>query len=1021
MNVSSLLAAVSLLLLFAVPIEASDPPPTGSAAPGQTKGLEEALRRLHAPLAGGEPLSPTASLKKFQVAEGLAVELIAAEPTVRQPVHLSFDPKGRLWVVNYEQYPFPAGLRIVEYDRYIRAKFDKVPPPPPNHFPGRDRITIHEDTDGDGTFDRVKTFVEGLNIATSVLVGDGGVWVSNPPYLLFYPDRNGDDIPDGDPEVHLSGFGLEDTHAVMNSLTWGPDGWIYGAQGSTCTAKVRVEMTKQTQTTDFLGQAIWRYHPPTHRFEIVAEGGGNTFGVVFDDQGRLFSGTNYSNYRGVHYVQGGYYIKGWGKHGPLTNPFAFGYFDHMPHTGNGDRLTHTFIVYGGDSLPRHYHGKIIGPSPLQHRLHVSRLEPLGSTFRTVEEPFLLSSSDGWFRPVDVKAGPDGALYVADLYENRISHVDPRDNWHRSSGRVYRIKSAGAAPLPRFNLFEKSSEQLVELLGHPNRWFRENARRVLADRHDASVVPTLRRWLREEKGQRALEALWVLNLLDPHFEENWLVASQHENPAVRLWVVRLLADRQALPRSDAVLDRVARETNREVLSQWASTAKRVPAPLGLRVAMALFSRDELADDPYIPLLLWWAVEAHAGNSSGRELILDLLQDQAIWHAKMAPSYLIERVAQRWAMAGSASDLTACTKLLLRAPDGQSRDRVLFGIEKGLSGRAAGQLPAEFRSAIAQALAGDRVQRHLLLGIRVGHPGAVETALTILRDEKAPPDQRLDLIRLLTEVPQPAATSELRELLRQSKSVPLRLAALTALQRQAQPEVGQEILHLACTDWAGHEDLVAAACMTLAGRPAWALILVQAVDAGTMKAQQVPLEAVRLIKRYDRPELARLVEKHWGRIRPSTPAEKQEEMLRLANILKSQTGSESAGKIVFSNSCAKCHKLFGEGGTVGPDLTGYERTNIRFWLENIIDPSAMIRDEYQTIVIDTQDGRTLTGIVAAQDQATLTLRLNDGQTVRLPRKEIEEMRASPTSLMPDDLLKNLTDQQIRDLFAYLMKKS
>src|SRR5262245_26441790 len=331
-----------------------------------------------------------------------------------------------MWVVQYIQYPFPQGLRVVEYDQYIRAKFDKVPQPPPKGERGADKITILEDTDGDGSFDKMKTFVDGLNICTSVLPGKDGVWVMNPPYLLFYADKNHDDVPDGDPVVHLSGFGLEDTHAAANSLMWGPDGWLYGAQGSTCTAKVKAELTGETKTTDFLGQAIWRYHPEQHRFEIFAEGGGNTLGVEFDDQGRVYSGTTWSDLRGLHFVQGGYYVKGWGKHGPLTNPYAFGFFSHMPHTGNGQRLTHTFVVYGGGLLPESLNGKILGPSPLQSRIHVTRMEPMGSTYKTVEEPFLLSSDDGWFRPVDLKVGPDGALYVADSYEKRISHVDPRD-------------------------------------------------------------------------------------------------------------------------------------------------------------------------------------------------------------------------------------------------------------------------------------------------------------------------------------------------------------------------------------------------------------------------------------------------------------------------------------------------------------------------------------------------------------------------------------------------------------------
>ncbi|MFO0841330.1 MAG: hypothetical protein U0797_02880 [Gemmataceae bacterium] len=445
------------------------------------QGLEDALRNLRAKMATTPVLTPDKALAGMRVRKGLAVDLIAHEPTVRQPLYLSFDERGRLWVVQYRQYPFPAGLKVVAYDRYIRAKFDKVPPPPPDHFPGVDRITIHEDVKGDGSYSKVTTFLDGLNIATAALVGRGGVWVLNPPYLLFYPDPKGTDVA-ARPVVHLSGFGLEDTHSVASSLCWGPDGWLYGAHGSTVTAKVKVEVTGDKTTTDFLGQAIWRYHPEKHTFEVFAEGGGNTFGVAFDDVGRVYSGTNWGKYRGLHYVQGGYYIKGWGKHGPLTNPYALGYFDHMPHVGDADRLTHTFIVYGGVALPE-LQGKVVGVNALQKRLQVTRLIPDRSTFRTEEEPFLLTTDDERFRPVDVKAGPDGALYVADLYEPRINPVDPRDNWDRATGRLYRVRPSNYKPAPRQDLAAMTSEQLLGLLRHEDRWYRDMARRVLGDRKD----------------------------------------------------------------------------------------------------------------------------------------------------------------------------------------------------------------------------------------------------------------------------------------------------------------------------------------------------------------------------------------------------------------------------------------------------------------------------------------------------------------------------------------------------------
>jgi glucose/arabinose dehydrogenase len=220
---------------------------------------------------GSKPLTPAETITHFKIAPGLKMEVVASEPVISQPLNIYFDERGRLWVVQYLQYPFPAGLKIVKYDEYLRAVFDKVPPPPPNHFKGKDRITILESTRGDGVFDKAKDFVSDLNIARSVVTGHGGVWILNPPYLLFYPDKNRDDVPDSDPKVVLSGFGLEDTHSGANSLAWGPDGWLYGAHGSTCTADVK--------GVKFLGQAIWRYNPTTEDFEVFAEGGGNTFSL----------------------------------------------------------------------------------------------------------------------------------------------------------------------------------------------------------------------------------------------------------------------------------------------------------------------------------------------------------------------------------------------------------------------------------------------------------------------------------------------------------------------------------------------------------------------------------------------------------------------------------------------------------------------------------------------------------------------------------------------------------------------
>src|ERR1700677_76560 len=411
-----------LTLPLSFPMTSGQPAKTAKDKPEQKTGL-----------------TPAESLARFTVPGDLAIDQVLSEPAIAQPVFLNFDERGRMWVVEYRQYPYPAGLKVVSHDKYWRTVYDKVPPPTPNHFKGKDRITIHEDTKGNGVYDKHTTFLDGLNIVTSVVRGRGGVWVLNPPYLLFYPTEKNGDVPDGPPVVHLEGFGLEDTHSVVNSMRWGPDGWLYGAQGSTVSGNVKRPGDKQALAS--MGQHIWRYHPETRRYEIFAEGGGNAFGVEIDDKGRIFSGHNGGNTRGFHYVQGGYYQKGFDKHGQLSNPYTFGYFPYMTHAP-AQRFSHTFVIEeGGSALPKPYHNKLFAVMPLQGEVVMSDIKPEGSSFQTKDLSKIVTSTDSWFRPVDIKQGPDGALYVADFYDGHIAHLRHFEGKiEAENGRVYRIQA-----------------------------------------------------------------------------------------------------------------------------------------------------------------------------------------------------------------------------------------------------------------------------------------------------------------------------------------------------------------------------------------------------------------------------------------------------------------------------------------------------------------------------------------------------------------------------------------------------
>lgn len=984
-----------------------------------SKEVEQLIRGFKGHGEIGDTSSPTPAeqaVALFRVREPFEMKLIAAEPMVRQPLAMTWDRRGRLWVVQYLQYPFPAGLKVVRYDQYLRAVFDKVPLPPPHHVPGADKITVLEDTNGDGTLDKANDVITGLNIASSVAIGRGGIWVLNPPYLLFYADADGDDVPDRDPEVHLSGFGLEDTHSVASSLKWGPDGWLYGANGSTTTGTVSSAATKNVH---FKGQMIWRYHPGTKVFEIFAEGGGNTFSLEFDSAGRVFSGTNNGATRGMHYVQGGYAKKNWGKHGPLTNPFAFGYYDHMRHEGELERFSQTFAIYEGGAFPKEYEGTVISANALQNRVLASRLLHDTSTYRTVDLPPLVVTSDRWFRPVDLEVGPDGAVYMADWYDTRLTHVDPRDNWHKESGRLYRLQVKGAKPAGAFDLTRRSDAELIELFGHPNKWFRMQAVLVLGERSDPAVLGRLRSLATSESDPRALEALWALNLRGGFDDEAALKALGHPDPDLRRWAARLVGDaRRASPAVAARLAALAlTEPDVQVRSQLASSAKRLPGEAALPIVRGLWTRSEDVDDLHLPLLIWWALESK--TESDRDAVLALFRDPGVWRLPLVERSILSRLMQRYAMSDDPRGLETCARLLAMAPGQEQATRLVSGLMEAYRGRKMDQLPPALTEAV------DRYQRgmgqtDLALGLRLGRPDAVAQALKVAADEKADTATRMSCIETLGQIRQPAAVSVLLRVLGASRTPAIKRVALEALMNFDDPAIARRVLSEYLSSLPDEQGVRSTAQKLLASRKEWARTFLDAVEQSKIDPPTIPLDIVQQMQLHHDPEIDRRIQKHWGRIR-ATPAEMQAQIVRLKGLLQKGQGDPSAGRSVFTQHCATCHTLFGEGGKVGPDLTGYERTNLEFLLTAIVDPSAGIREEFTNFAVATADGRTLTGLIENQDTRTVTLRGVDNQQTLINRAEIEELRALPVSLMPDGLMAKLSDREVRDLFSYLMSRA
>ena len=978
-----------------------DARPAFAAAPAGRSTHSPVLAHLRPNLAGRD-----ASLDRMFVPPGFSVDLVAKEPDVRQPMAFAFDARGRLWVAEGNCYP------------------QKRP-----EGQGVDRLLIFEDADRDGSFETRTVFADDLNLVSGLQVGHGGVWVGAAPELLFIPDRDGDDRPDGPPEVLLDGFGYADTHETLNSLTWGPDGWLYGNQGVFNRSLVGPPGASDADRTP-LSAGVWRYHPVRRAFEVFARGGSNQWGLAFDADGELFMTHCRSFWGGgptTHVVKGGHY---WNQVNAGHAPFVSGPIAGLPEfpnyllasmrTGHGEGgagRPGTRAVFGGhahvgtliyqaDNWPAEYRGHLLTHNLHGHQLNreVSRRE--GAGFRTLDvgqDAFLCA--DPTFVGVDLKVGPDGAVYLSDWSDQRHCHNPGVEAWDRSNGRLYRMKFDATYRPADVNYAAASDRELVEAQRHANDWHVvtarvELARRCVGREVDAEALDALRGLFVDEDAALRLRGLWTLaacGLLDTAVVERGL---RDPSDVVRAWSVRLASEKLPAAECGTLLADVGDSDRSPIVRrELASAAAALGGDLGRRIIETLATQAENADDPVLPKLIWFAAAPSAAESPQ-------------WAEELADKTAVPQLAAclRWYTAKTSdSGRVALVRRIANADDPSHPLRLLAAAVRGQSGLAE----PDGWVAVADRLyeAGDPAAREV--GAAFRDERLFARLRPVLTDRAVPDAEVAAALDVLAADPSPENLSLYLRLL-DRPSLAGRVIPLLRSDR-----TGRAADRLIAGLQAWPAETAERALDVLTGRPDAAAKLLDALESGRLPKSAVPAFYARKVAQLGDADLTRRLNAAWGR----TGGSSEEKRREAAALVKAYSEAPlwafdaGSGRALFEKNCAACHQSKPGSERIAPRLEGTGSKGIAYLAENVIDPNAVVGADFQARLIVTADGRVVTGLVLSEMDSAVTVKTATAEET-IPRGDIEEMTVSPNSLMPEGLLNPLSPRERIELMKYVM---
>ncbi|HEX3726848.1 MAG TPA: PVC-type heme-binding CxxCH protein, partial [Pirellulales bacterium] len=937
------------------------------------------------------PLSPAEEQATFRLADdNLSIELVAAEPDVDSPVAIAWDADGRLYVA--EMIDYPAG-------------------------PTAGRIRLLVDADEDGRYETVSVFAAGLNFPNGVLAADGGVYVTAAPDILFLKDTDGDGLAD-ERRIVFTGFGEGNQQLRANGLTWGLDGWIYGANGRS-DGSVRRPDEPAEKAVSIRGRDF-RFRPGGKHFEAIS--GQSQFGQSSDDWGNRFLSWNTIPVRQALLDQdfvdrnprlSTYAVRDIIEPGDLGRVYPI---SPRPQTFNRERTDYFnalcgLTIFRGDALGEQYAGNAFVGESLTNLVHRRILMPEGPVFvakRTEHEREFVAASDSWFHPVNFATGPDGALWIVDFYRRWVEHpafvaekLRGSVDWRQGSGhgRIWRVtrRAAGALP-PAPRLSKESSEGLVQWLESPIGWRRDTAERLLIENRDVKAAPRLVAMLTNSRVPQAkAHALWTLANLGQLDDATLARASADNDPRLQSVALRVAAPRVG-----------ASPLLRRAVTAQADAAER---RVRFGVCVALAGSDGVDKTAALIRMATadsvdrWTMVALVGSlgHAASDFLAQLIKQHDDWRRRptVTQMHLLADVAATIASDPNGSQLGTILELIRRDRTedvGPGDLAIVVGMAHALADRGKSpRLLAETQPPLSPAQA-------------TSTKTLVAAARAMCVDARRPLDERLTAIEVLGLVDADARPI-LLELLQPTNDQALQSAAANAVSH-SDTETAAAMFGLwdTLTTTTRRELLAAAPRSPLAIKA-----LVAAVES-----EQIPKSEVDAGVR----EALRVVGDVALKSRIAAIFQSDSESDRAAVVarhepLAARTGDRARGARVFEKQCLTCHTLAGRGQAVGPDLSGIAGRAKETLLVDVLDPNRQIAPNFIAFALVTTQGQVLSGLLASETATSITLRRAGGGEDFVLRSQIEQLRSTGKSLMPEGLEQSLSPDEFVDLLEFLVR--